>query len=92
MSSFRGQVAWVMHKSQGLHGGQGRNYVIEPEFIREIEQQHGLLNMAEILESGCKEEVQKAVEDVVPLAKHIGQEFGVVYSEPIPVTYPKDDV
>jgi len=91
VSNFQGRLKWAMYKSDGLHGKLGRNYIIEPEFIREIEKQHGIKKMPEILKSEYKEELQKAVEDVVPLAKFIEKEFGVENSDPIPVTYPSDD-
>ena len=86
VSSFQGQVKWVMNKSTVMDGSPGRNYMIEPEFIREIYQKNGINKLPEILEANYKEELQKAIEDVVPLAKHIEIEMGVVDANPIPPT------
>jgi len=82
VSDFQGQVKWAMYGS-AITGDPGINYYIEPEFFRKIYKQHGYKKMPEILEAEYKEELRKAVEDVVPLAKYIEKEFGVVDSDPI---------
>ncbi|MCL1981503.1 MAG: hypothetical protein FWG53_00220 [Clostridiales bacterium] len=92
VSNFSGHVNWTMFKGSGKDGESRRNYTIEPEFIREIDKKHGLRKRPEILESDYKEEVQKAMEDVVALAKHIEKEMGVVDSDPILPTHPEDDM
>jgi len=67
VSNFQGRTKWIMYK-EGKDGDIVRNHVIEPEFISEIIKNSGYGNMPEILASEYKEELQKAVEDVVPLA------------------------
>ena len=85
-------MKWTMFKGSGKDGESRRNYTIEPEFIREIDKKQGFRKRPEILESDYKEEVQKALDDVVPLAKHIEKEMGVVGSDPILPTQTEDDI
>lgn len=86
ISCFVGNVEWQMSKGSGKDGESKRNYTIEPRFIRDVYKQHGFKKMPEILEAEYKQEMQKAVEDVVSLAKYIEREFGLEDAKPIPVT------
>ena len=92
VSNFQGHGQWIMYKGSGNNDESKRNYTIEPEFFRKIYKQHGYKKLPEILESDFKEDLQKALEDVVPLAKYIEKEFGVQDVEPIPITYPWDEI
>lgn len=91
VASFQGQVKWTMYKG-GTDGDRIRNYVIEPEFLREAVEQHGYDNLPEFLESEYNEDVRKAVEDVVPLAEHIEKALGVADTDPIPRTSAEYDI
>jgi len=91
VTAFQGQVKWIMHKPE-IDGKPGKSYAIEPEFIDKITKRCDYDNMSEILESEYKEELKKAVEDVVHLAEYIEKEFGVENADSTLVKYPKDDV
>lgn len=89
VSKFEGNIEWQMNKGSGLFSDSGRNYGIQPKFVRDVYRKYGFERMPKILESDYKQELQKALRDVPLLAAHIEREFGLKDTHPIPVTIEK---
>lgn len=77
IDSFKGELKWIMYKFK-----YGKNYIISPLTVYEIEETVDRVNISDVLRREHPELPYLAIKDIEPLCEHLEKCFNLADKEP----------